>query len=178
MTPRVLWPLLIALVSMAGSIGLGLWNRSGARSAGMELKAGRHVQVRGEYRPGDPRMLYLLQNVGPGWLDQPKLQSLGIEPRGRKTPLPRTVFLVLEADSLLTVIDAGLDADSLEGRYSDRERYLVLRGVIGLHRTIDQAIEGYVRGLLPSQIDLPPNSSPYGPWRLHAGKLRFPFVTP
>jgi hypothetical protein len=177
MTSRLIRPLLIALVSMAGSIGLGLWNRSGARSAGLELMAGRHVQVRGEYRPGDPRMLYLLQNVGPGWLDQPKLQSLGIEPRGRKTPLPRTVFLLLEADSLLTVIDASLDADSLESRYSDRERYLVLRGVVGLYRT-GPGIEGYVRGLLPSQIHLPPNSSPYGPWRLHAGKLRFPFVTP
>jgi hypothetical protein len=178
MTYRLIGPLLIALASMAGSIGLGLWNRSGPRSAGLELKAGRHVQVRGEYRPGDPRMLYLLQNVGPGWLDQAKLQSLGIGPRGRKTPLPRTVFLVLEADSLLTVIDSGLDADSLERRYSDPVRYLVLRGVIGLHRTIDQAIEGHVRQLLPSQIHLPPNSSPYGPWRLHAGRLRFPFVTP
>jgi hypothetical protein len=176
-TPRLLWPLLIALGSMAGSIGLGLWNRSGPETGGVELQSGRHVQVRGEYRPGDPRMIYLLQNVGSGWLDQPKLQSLGIEPRGRKAPLPRTVFLALEADSLLTVIDAGLDADSLERRYADRSRYLVLRGVIGLHRTIDQGIEGYVRGLLPPQIHLPRDSSPYGPWRLRAGKLRFPYVT-
>lgn len=177
MSPRLLGPLLVALGAMAGSIGLGRWNRSGPPSGGVELHSGRHVQLRGAYRPGDPRMIYLLQNVGRGWLDQPRLERLGIEPRGRKAPLPRQVFVVLEADTLLTVIDAGLDADSLERRYPDRQRYLVLRGVIGLHRT-GQGIEGHVRRLLPSQIHLSPNSSPYGPWKLRVGKLRFPFVTP
>ena len=178
MRPGVRLTLVIALVSMAGSVGLGVWNRVGEAGDGVPLYVETEAYVTGGYRAGDLRSLSLHQDTRRGWLNQAKLTSLGFRRRHHGSPLPRPALVVLERDTLLTVIDAGLDGDALEARYPDRSRFLILRALIGAYYYSDPGTaDGHVRSLLPPRLYLPPGSGREGPFRLHAGRLRLPFVT-
>jgi hypothetical protein len=171
-------PLLLALGAIAGSLGLGLWNRTGAAGPGMVLDLDREAYLTGGVDPGDLRSITLHQDTRRGLLDERTLQSLGFRRRHHGTPLPRPAFVVVERDTLLTVIAVGADAGALERQYSDRTRFLIVRALIQAYyyETSDRA-DGQVRRLLPSRLFLPPGTAPDAPLRLHSGRLHYPFVT-
>jgi hypothetical protein len=171
-------PLLLALGAIAGSLGLGLWNRTGAAGPGMVLDLDREAHLTGGVRPGELRSITLHQDTRPGILDENALRSLGFRRRHHGTPLPRPGFVVIERDTLLTVIAVGPDANALERQYSDRGRFLIVRALIQAYyyETSAQA-DGQVRRLLPSRLYLPPGTAADAPFRLHSGRLHYPFVT-
>ena len=177
MKPGAIVAMLIALGSLAASVAVGLWNRANP-GPGVALNLEREAYLTGGYRTGELRSVTLHQDTRRGWLDQAKLAELGFRRRYHGSPLPRPVFLVLERDTLLTVIDAGRDAATLERRYSNPSRYLILRGLVGAYYYMDESrADGQVRGLLPSRLYLPPGVGREIPIRLHAGRLHYPFVT-
>jgi hypothetical protein len=177
MKPGAIVALVIALGSLAGSVALGLWNRSTA-GPGVALNLDREAYMTGGYRAGDLRSVTLHQDTRRGWLDQAKLSELGFRRRHHGSPLPRPAYLVLERDTLLTVIDAGRNAAALHMRYDNPNRYLVLRGLIGAYYYMNEGrADGQVRGLLPPRLYLPSGVGREGPIRLHSGRLHYPFVT-
>lgn len=132
----------------------------------------------GGYRAGDLRSVTLHQDTRRGWLDQEKLKELGFRRRHHGSPLSRPAYLVLERDTLLTVIDAGKNAAALLRRYDNPNRYLILRGLISAYYYMNEGrADGQVRGLLPPRLYLPSGVGREGPIRLHAGRLQYPFVT-
>jgi hypothetical protein len=178
MRAGTLTALTIALGSMAVSIALGQWNRFVPGDPGVAVQPDREVYVAGGFEPGDLHSLSVRVELKPGVLNQEKLSQLGFRHTLRPSPLRRDVLLVLEHDTLLTVVDAGLNADALEDRYPDQERFLIVKGLVGAYFYSNRGgADGYIRGLLPSQLYLPSGSRREGPFRLHAGRMRFPFVT-
>lgn len=177
MKPGAILALLIALGSLGGSVALGLWNRANP-GPGVALDLDREAYITGGFRAGDLRSVTLHQDTRRGWLDQAKLAELGFRRRHHGSPLPRAVYLVLERDTLLTVIDAGRNPTLLARRYSNPNRFLVLRGLLGAYYYMDAGrADGQVRGLLPPRLYLPPGVGREVPIRLHSGRLHYPFVT-
>lgn len=177
MKPGAILALLIALGSLGSSVALGLWNRANP-GPGVALDLDREAYLTGGYRAGELRSVTLHQDTRRGWLDHEKLQELGFRRRRHGSSLPRPVYLVVERDTLLTVIDAGRNAAALERRYSNPNRFLVLRGLVGAYYYMDGGrADGQVRGLLPARLYLPPGVGRELPIRLHSGRLRYPFVT-
>lgn len=134
-----------------------------------------------------------------GWFDGPKLAALGFDTRlpasdDRARAFygwqpPRTVFLALELDgpaaaradaespegratrSRLHVVDADLDAGALRARHPDRDRVLVVRGVVEAHCTgrwnpetrklSPPFLRGLVKRLLVEELQLPRGKRAY-----------------
>lgn len=134
-----------------------------------------------------------------GWLDGPKLAALGFDTRlpaddDRARAFygwqpPRTVFLALELDgpaaakadaedpeeraarSRLHVVDADLDAGALRARHPDRDRVLVVRGVVEAQCTgrwdprtrklSAPFLRGLVKRLLVEELHLPRGKRAY-----------------
>jgi hypothetical protein len=127
------------------------------------------------------------------WLDRAKLQSLGFDPDRalrdpKRQPLPRLAFIVFEYDgpawerwlkaaqeskprltasgmtSRLIPIDAAVSADPLLRKYSDPQRYLVVRGLVQVF-VGDKQIHPSVSQILPDAIHVPaPLSEAIGPF--------------
>ena len=120
------------------------------------------------------------------WLDEAKLKSLGFDTaatlRDKKhQPLPRPAFVVLEYDgpewenfrqstalrmpsinlsmqSRLVPIDADRSADRLLQRYSDRRKYLIVRGVVrSFVNTTSGSVDASVSEILPQSIHVDPS---------------------
>jgi hypothetical protein len=177
MKPGAVLALLIALGSLAGSVALGLFNRS-QPGPGVTLHLDREAYMTGGYREGDLRSVTLHQDTRRGALDQAKLAELGFRRRHHGSPLPRPAYVVLERDTLLTVIDAGPDAGMLARRYDNPSRFLILRGLVSAYYHMNEGrADGQVRGLLPARLYLPPGVGRDVPLRLHSGRLHLPFVT-
>lgn len=178
MRPGPGWALAIALGSIATSLGAGMWNRSGPAGPGVYLDTSREAYITGGRRRGDLRSITLHQDTRPGILNAEELHALGFRRRHHGSPLPRPAFVVLERDTLLTVIAVGRDAGALERQYADRGRFLIVRGLIhGYYYESSNRADGQVRSLLPPRLYLPPGSGRDGQFRLHAGRLHYPFVT-
>ena len=133
---------------------------------------------------------YFIQPEQTSWLDQSKLESLGFGTAAalrdpKHPPLPRPAFIVLEysgpawddwlrraqhapyftatqaeVQSRLVAIDAGKSPEPLLQKYSDRQKYLIVRGVIRAYVNIKpdgNRIEGSVSELLPQNIHVDPS---------------------
>lgn len=123
------------------------------------------------------------------WLDRARLDSLGFDTaaalRDRKhQPLPRPAYIALEYNgpaweqwarraqdtkpfnrisldmqSRLFPIDAAKSPEALLQKYSDRQKYLIVRGVIRAFvntGTGTNQLEGSVSEILPQNIHVPP----------------------
>ncbi|HTS48179.1 MAG TPA: DUF4824 family protein [Bryobacteraceae bacterium] len=122
------------------------------------------------------------------WLDQAKLESIGFNTTAalrdpKHQPLPRPAFVAFEyngpaweqwvqarkqesgqfdptALSRLVPIDAGKSAEQLLQKYSDRQRYLIVRGVIRAFVNTGKAskqLDGSVSEILPQNVHVPPS---------------------
>jgi len=124
----------------------------------------------------------------PGRLDQAKLESIGFNTAAalrdpKHQPLPRPAFVVFEYNgpaweqwvqareqefsqfdptvlSRLVPIDAGRSPEPLLQKYSDRQKYLIVRGVIRAFvntGTGSKPLDGSVSEILPQDIHVPPS---------------------
>lgn len=122
------------------------------------------------------------------WLDRAKLESLGFDTAAalrdpKHQPLPRPAFVVFEYNgpaweewaqarkqessqfdptdlSRLVPIDAGKSPEPLRQKYSDRQRYLIVRGVIRAFVNTGKGskqVDGSVSEILPQNIHVPPS---------------------
>jgi hypothetical protein len=125
------------------------------------------------------------------WLDRAKLESLGFDCEGalrdpKRRPLDRPAFLVLEyngaaweewqksiderkvapgflkaAQSRLFVIDAAKTPEPLLTKYTERQKYLIARGVVRLfvntwdQKTQNPRLQSSISELLPGTIHVP-----------------------
>jgi len=125
---------------------------------------------------------------GFSWLDQAKLESIGFNTAAalrdpKHQPLPRPAFVVFEYNgpaweqwvqareqefsqfdptvlSRLVPIDAGRSPEPLLQKYSDRQKYLIVRGVIRAFvntGTGSKPLDGSVSEILPQDIHVPPS---------------------
>jgi hypothetical protein len=123
------------------------------------------------------------------WLDRAKLQTLGfdvVRPNSdrQNSPLDRPAFLVFEYNGpawekwlkeaqrptrpvdhpetapRLILVDAAKTAEPLLRNYSDRGRYLIVKGVIGLGYTVGEGggsqLTPGISQILPDSIHVPP----------------------
>jgi hypothetical protein len=140
--------------------------------------------------------IFSLADFEQAWLDRAKLQALGFDlartnPDRQYSPLARPAFVVLEYNgaawekwlkeaerpiqrdaseiaSRLIPIDAARTAEPLLQKYSDRGRYLIVKGVIQLTymgRDVVPPLLPSISQILPDTIHVPPPLS----WALPRG---------
>lgn len=60
------------------------------------------------------------------------------------------------SESRLFVVDTGLDYETLRKQYSDKSRFLIVKGVVGLiHNEMEKRVYGYIKGLSIHNLYLP-----------------------
>lgn len=173
--------LAVAVTSMALAVLAGAWNRGGG-SGGVRIEVDRDAWVSGGHRRGEAatlRLQYVLYGEGPLWLDDAKLETLGFGRERTRNPLPRLVHVVLQRDTMLTIVDAGRDRGALSAAWPDREHHVILRGVIGTHLTRSPVgAPGYIQSLVPKELYLRGGRGEHRTFRLRAGRLGWPVLEP
>jgi hypothetical protein len=172
----------VVVVSVAGTVAAGEWNRSGG-VGGVALREGHDYWRPGVRRTGEAatiRLQWTMDVEGRSWFDDAKLEGLGIRRTRDRATLPKLVWLVLaRRDSLLTVVDAGRDPAALMAAWPDRDRQVLVRGLVGTYpHRLNIDTPGYVQSLVPKEVSAPRFGGDDTSLRLRTGRLGWPVLTP
>lgn len=171
----------VVLATVAGTVAAGELNRRGG-AGGVEIREGLDYWRPGVRRPGQAapvRLQYLLELDGRSWIDDARLEALGVRRHRDRAALPRLAWLVLERrDSLLTVVDVGRDPSALMAAWPDRDRQVLVRGLVGTYpRRVNTGTPGYVQSLVPQEMYAPHFGSGGTRLRLRTGRLGWPVLS-